>query len=128
MAFNGLGMNPGNLSRLSSAETRSISPENFTGERGQGGMSTDGPAAHRARGLGQGWKVSPFIVIPAGESFDLAHIEGQGAIQQIWMTLMNGKLRHTILRMYWDDQDIPSVETPVGDFFATGWLCFLNSI
>ena len=33
--FNGLDMNLGNLSRLSNAESRSISPENFTGEKGQ---------------------------------------------------------------------------------------------
>ena len=53
MEFPGLGLNLGNLSRLSSAKSRSISPENFTGEKGKGGMSTDGPAANMARGLGQ---------------------------------------------------------------------------
>jgi len=37
--FNGLGMHLGNLPRLSSAKTRSISPENFTGEKGKGGMA-----------------------------------------------------------------------------------------
>ncbi len=47
--FNGLGMNLGNLSRLSNAKTRSISPENFTGEKGKGGMAIDGPAAKAAR-------------------------------------------------------------------------------
>ena len=35
-AFNGLGMNLGNLARLSPAKTRSISAENPTGEKGQG--------------------------------------------------------------------------------------------
>ena len=40
--FNGLGMNPGNLSRLSPALSRSISPENFTGEPGKGGMAVEG--------------------------------------------------------------------------------------
>ena len=47
------------LSRLSNAESRSISPENPTGARGAGGQSTDGLAADSARELGQGWKVSP---------------------------------------------------------------------
>ena len=47
--FSGLGLNLGNLSRLSDAKSRSISPENFTGEKGGGGMSTDGPAPRRAR-------------------------------------------------------------------------------
>ncbi len=122
--FNGLGLNLGNLSRLSHARSRSISPENFTGEKGAGGMSTDGPAAHMARGLGQGWKVSPFIVIAAGEERTIADIEGPGAIQQIWMTLARGRWRHTILRVWWDDQEHPSIECPVGDFFACGWEKF----
>ena len=37
--FNGLDMNMGNIYRLSNAQTRSISPENFTGEKGKGGMA-----------------------------------------------------------------------------------------
>jgi hypothetical protein len=119
--FSGLGLHLGNLSRLSRAKTRSISPENFTGEKGAGGMSVDGPAANAARGLGQGWKVSPYIIVGAGETVTLADIEGSGAIQQIWMTLALGKWRHTILRAYWDDQEQPSVECPAGDFFACGW-------
>jgi len=119
--FNGLGLHLGNLSRLSHAQTRSISPENFTGEKGKGGMSTDGPAANAARGLGQGWKVSPYIIVQPGETVDLADISGAGAIQQIWMTLARGKWRHTILRAYWDNQEQPSVECPAGDFFACGW-------
>ena len=40
--FNGLDLNLGNLSRLSRARTRSISPENFSGEKGMGGMATEG--------------------------------------------------------------------------------------
>jgi len=119
--FNGLGLHLGNLARLSKAKSRSISPENFTGEKGRGGMSVDGPAANMARGLGQGWKVSPFVIIQPGETFTLADIEGSGAIQQIWMTLARGRWRHTILRAYWDGQDQPSIECPVGDFFACGW-------
>src|ERR1043165_6647835 len=116
--FNGLGMDMGNLARLSKAKTRSISPENFTGEKGKAAMSTDGEAAEAARDLGQGWKVSPYIIIQPGDTFDLANIEGSGAIQQIWMTLARAKWRHAILRFYWDDQAQPSVECPTGDFFA----------
>ncbi|MEE9170089.1 MAG: glycoside hydrolase family 172 protein [bacterium] len=119
-SFDGLGMNLGNLSRLSHAKTRSISPENFTGEKGKGGMSTDGPAANAARDLGQGWKVSPYMRIEPKTTFVLAEIEGPGAIQQIWMTPA-GNWRYSILRMYWDGEENPSVEVPVGDFFANGW-------
>jgi hypothetical protein len=120
MRFNGLGLHLGNLSQLSNAVTRSISPENFTGEKGKGGMATEGTGAGPARDLGQGWKVSPSVRIQPGETFTLADIDGQGAIQQIWMT-PTGHWRFSILRIYWDGQDEPSVECPVGDFFACGW-------
>ena len=119
-SFNGLGMNMGNLARLSDAQTRSISPENYTGEKGKAGMAEEGTGARAARDLGQGWKVSPSVVIEPGETFVLADIAGPGAIQQIWMT-PTGHWRFSILRIYWDDQETPSVECPAGDFFAMGW-------
>jgi hypothetical protein len=119
-SFNGLHMDLGNLAKLSKAKTRSISPENFTGEKGKGGMSTDGLAASAARDLGQGWKVSPYIHIQPESTFVLAEIKGPGAIQQIWMTPA-GNWRFSILRFYWDGETEPSVEVPVGDFFACGW-------
>ncbi|MDR2656674.1 MAG: DUF2961 domain-containing protein [Oscillospiraceae bacterium] len=121
MKFNGLGMNMGNLSRLSDAESRSISAENMTGEKGRGGMATtEGASWHAAEDLGQGWKTSPCVRIEAGQTFTVADIKGSGAIQQIWMT-PSGDWRFNILRVYWDDQEFPSVECPVGDFFASGW-------
>jgi hypothetical protein len=119
-AFNGMGMTLGNLSRLSRAQTRSVSPENFTGEKGKGGMATEGTGANAARELGQGWKISPSVKIKAGETFTLAEVSGEGAIQQIWMT-PSGRWRYSILRMYWDGEETPSVEVPVGDFFGMGW-------
>jgi len=119
-AFNGLGMHLGNLSRLSKAKTRSISPENFTGEKGRAAMATEGTGANAARDLGQGWKISPSIRIEPGETRVLADIEGPGAIQHIWMT-PTGNWRFSILRIYWDGSDVPSVEAPVGDFFGSGW-------
>lgn len=122
-AFNGLGLNLGNLSRLSAAQTRSISPENFNGEKGAAGMATEGTGAPHARGLGQGWKVSPSVRIKVGETFTVADIAGSGAIQQIWMT-PTGPWRFSILRIYWDDQEQPSVECPVGDFFGAPWGTF----
>jgi hypothetical protein len=130
-AFNGLGMNLGNLSRLSTAQTRSISPENFTGEKGKAGMSTDGPARGAARDLGPGWKLSPFVRVPAKSTVTLAEITGPGAIQQIWLTPAPlDKTRRDILRFYWDDETGPSVECPLGDFFACGWgrYCQISSL
>ncbi len=119
-SFDGLYMNLGNLPRLSDAKTRSISPENFTGEKGKGGMATEGTGAERARDLGQGWKISPSVKVEAKQTFTLAEITGPGAIQQIWMT-PTGNWRFSILRFYWDGEKEPSVEVPVGDFFACGW-------
>ncbi len=118
--FNGLGLHIGNLARLSNAQSRSISPENFTGEKGKAGMAIEGTGAGCARELGQGWKISPSVGIDPGQTFILADIAGPGAIQQIWMT-PTGNWRYSILRIYWDDQEQPSVECPVGDFFAMGW-------
>ncbi len=118
--FNGLHLHLGNLSRLSKAETRSISPENFTGEKGQGGMATTGTGANAARDLGRGWKISPSVVIEPKQTFTLAHINSSGAIQHIWMT-PTGNWRFSILRFYWDGEEEPSIEVPMGDFFACGW-------
>jgi len=116
----GLYSNLSNLYRVSDAKTFSISPENFTGEKGKGGMAKEGTASDAARDLGQGWKVNPFVIIGPGKTFTLAEINGQGAIQHIWMT-PTGNWRFSIIRMYWDDETEPSVEAPVGDFFAMGW-------
>ncbi|MBN2308295.1 MAG: DUF2961 domain-containing protein [Candidatus Hydrogenedentes bacterium] len=118
--FNGLNLNLGNLSRLSDAKTRSISAENFTGEKGKGGMATKGTNAHCARDLGRGWKISPSVRIEPGQTFEVADIAGPGAIQQIWMT-PTGNWRFSILRIYWDGEQEPSVEVPLGDFFCMGW-------
>ncbi|MDR2120763.1 MAG: DUF2961 domain-containing protein [Tannerella sp.] len=118
----------GNLYRLSNAKTRSVSAENFTGEKGKGGMAdpkdrdkqNTANASHAARDLGQGWKVNPYIRVDPGRTFTLAEIEGPGAIQHIWLT-PSGNWRFSILRIYWDDEKEPSVECPVGDFFCMGW-------
>jgi len=117
--FNGLGLHLGNLSRLSPAKTRSISPENPTGEKGKGGMAEPDPNGP-ARDLGVGWKCRPYVHIEPGQVFTLADIEGMGAVQSIWVT---GRIvtRDSILRIYWDGQEHPSVECPLPDFFASPW-------
>jgi hypothetical protein len=135
--FNGLETNMGNLYRLSNAQSRSISPENFTGEKGKGGMARpedkDKPnqanAFNASRDLGQGWKVNPYIRIQSGETVTIAEINGSGAIQHIWMT-PTGNWRFSIIRIYWDDETEPSVECPIADFFCMGWNEYapLNSL
>ncbi len=116
--FNGLGIGLGNLSRLSNAKTRSISAENFTGEKGRGGMATEGTGAKAARDLGQGWKISPSIVIAPHSIVTLADIQGPGAIQHIWLTPFPPTWRRLILRAYWDREVYLLIETFYGDFFV----------
>ena len=120
--FNGLGTDLGDLPRMSNAQTRSISPENFTGEKGKAGMATEGTGKNAARNLGQGWKVSPSVRIPAKSTFIMGEINGSGAIQQVWMTPAPlDKTQLYILRFYWDGETTPSVEVPMSHFFACGW-------
>ena len=115
-------MNMNDLSRIRKSKTRSISAENFTGAPGMGGRCPleDGIAKNAARDLGTGWKVNPYIRIPAKTVFTLADIEGPGVINHIWLT-PTGRWRDLIIRFYWDGSEQPSVECPVGDFFCMGW-------
>jgi hypothetical protein len=122
MNYNGLGA----LARLSNAQTRSISPENFDGTKGGGGRATDGTGAGPARELGQGWKVSPSIEIAPQATVSLADIGGPGTIQHIWLTVAPQFWRSLVLRMTWDDETTPSVEVPLGDFFCNGWCVRSN--
>jgi hypothetical protein len=128
--FNGLDMNLGNLSKLSHAKTRSISAENFKGEKGKGGKATTGTGEISARDLGLTWKVSPCITLQPGEITDIANINESGAIQHIWITVNSQEWRRIILRFYWDNEKTPSVEVPLGDFFCNGWCqpCLINSL
>lgn len=129
-SFTGLGMGLGTLSRLSSARTRSISPENRTGEKGKAAMATEGTGARAARDLGPGWKVSLSIEIAPHTVVTLADIQDSGAIQHIWLTTHPQHWRSLILRAYWDDEESPSIECPLGDFFANGWCerCNVSSL
>lgn len=126
--FNGVDTNLGNLHKLSAAQSRSVSAENFTGAKGAGGMDRlsdtvlphHALSARHARELGQGWKLNPAVKLKPGEIFTLGDIKGPGAIQHIWMTLSPSHWSKVILRIYWDGEESPSVEVPLGDFFCMG--------
>jgi hypothetical protein len=111
--------NLANLFLLSDAETRSISAENPMGERG-GGAKAVPDANHPASMLGKSWKVRPCITLETGSTTTLMDVAGPGVIQHIWITVDPKAYRETVLRIYWDDEPTPSVETPLGDFFANG--------
>ncbi len=79
--------------------------------------------------LGPSRKGSPCIPkIEAGETVTLGEIQGEGIIQHIWITVTDRTsernryvLRDLVLRMYWDEEEDPSVECPLGDFFCCGF-------
>jgi hypothetical protein len=121
MTQNGIVAGVSGLSQLADAQSRTISPENPSGAKGAAARSADGVAAAAARDLGQGWKVSPYVHIQAGSVLELADISGPGVIRQIWLTPAGCPWRLLVLRVYWDDQEQPSIECPLGDFFACGW-------
>ena len=70
--------------------------------------------------LGEGWKIRPCITLDPGTTTTLANIDGPGIIQHIWITVNPKAYRDTIIRFYWDDEDTPSIEVPLGDFFCNG--------
>ncbi|MBN2326440.1 MAG: DUF2961 domain-containing protein [Candidatus Omnitrophica bacterium] len=78
--------------------------------------------SHRVSSFDRSGGNQDWISIEPGETKVLADIQGPGAITHIWNTIDAEKYysRMLILRFYWDDQEIPSVEVPLGDFFAVG--------
>ena len=110
-------------------ESRMVSPENPTGEKGKGAMAIPNPSnpdlafSGASIHLGQGWKVRPFIKIPPHETATIMDVAGPGTIEHIWLattTDFRGNGRSTVLRFYWDQEDSPSIEVPMTDFFAIG--------
>ncbi len=63
--------------------------------------------------------------IAPGARREIFDVKGAGVITHIWVTIAPPPpelSRHdVILRMYWDDENAPSVEAPIGDFFGQGW-------
>ncbi len=107
-------------------ETFMVSPENPTGDKAGGARRTPDPSdpdlAHSAAAvpLGKGWKVRPFIRVPAGTEAVLADVEGPATISYFWITTDLLELRRLTLRVWWDDEPTPSIEAPLGDFFVLG--------
>ncbi len=64
------------------------------------------------------------IEVPAGANVELAKLDGSGVVTHIWLTLSSKdelSRKNLVIRMYWDGQEHPSVESPIGDFFGQGW-------
>jgi hypothetical protein len=61
--------------------------------------------------------------ISPGGTLTIAELEGPGAIAHIWFTIAHQARNYSrlmVLRMYWDGEEHPSVECPIGDFFGIG--------
>lgn len=115
-------------------DTARIKPRSQRGKpdrrTGQGGIA--------ASELGPSRKGSPCLRnIPVGATATLADITGPGCIRHIWITVDEKTtdadcfvLRDLVLRFYWDDEEEPSVECPLGDFFCCGFgrACLVNSM
>jgi Protein of unknown function (DUF2961) len=118
----------GNLIGNAGVRSRSINAENPTGEAGK--------AARTASALGPGRKGTAYLPLPSGETLTLADITGPGVIRHIWITVADRTdagpfvLRDLVLRAYWDGEENPSVEVPLGDFFCNGFgtRALVNSI
>lgn len=124
------------ITKLTNGKTRLFTAENVYGEKGKGGMAEltaqaqpevarlgqiwDG-ANSCARDLGVKWKVRPCISLASGEETALVDTDGPGRITHIWFTVAEKFFRDIILRIYWDNEEAPSVESPVGDFFCCGF-------
>lgn len=93
-------------------KSRSICFENPTGETGNGGKA--------ASPLGPGRKGDPARLIEPGQTVTLADIKGPGTIRHIWATMppIAKAVRGAVIRIYWEGQEHPSIEAPVGDFFG----------
>ncbi|MEZ0118512.1 glycoside hydrolase family 172 protein [Heyndrickxia faecalis] len=108
-----------NVTRFKGEQSRTISPENPTGEKGKACMFDSK--------LGPGRKGRGSISLPQGKETVIAEISGTGIIKHMWMTIRENTekgsfvLRDVILRIYWDGARTPAVETPLGDFFCNGF-------
>ena len=62
-----------------------------------------------------------WITVGPGETAELLCVSGPGCITHMYWTMIGNDpldLRRAVLRAYWDGQDTPSVEVPLGDFFG----------
>jgi hypothetical protein len=91
-------------------QTRWVSPENPTGEKGNGGKAN------------HGGKGSAFYIVQPGETKVLMDVKGAGIIQKMWMSGTIGTSREqrraVRIDMFWDGAATPAVSAPVGDFFG----------
>lgn len=84
-------------------------PHNYVAKRSSSYDRTGGNADYRQ--------------LPPGRKLVLLDAPGPGIVTHVWMTIASREryhLKKLVLRMFWDGESSPSVETPIGDFFGLG--------
>ena len=80
--------------------------------------------AHRSSSNNPDWNSNDDSKRPIpGETTVLADLTGPGVVTHIWVTIADNEYgwpRLLRLRVYYDGSPTPSVDAPVGDFFAVG--------
>jgi hypothetical protein len=92
-----------------SLDSRAVTFENPTGDRGAGGTSYGGR------------KGAPMRELAAGEKVVLADLEGPGTIRHVWMTFPPARpewMRAMVLEVFYDGAEEPSISVPCMDFFG----------
>lgn len=105
-------------------QTRMISAENPTGEKGMACLAEIDPNDENnywsRNAVEKGWKVRPFIRIAPHSKVTIADITGPAVIKQFFLTSDRQNFSELIVRMWWDHEQQPSVECPMGAFFCMG--------
>lgn len=105
-------------------KTRMISAENPTGEKGGACLAEINPEEESnywsRNAVEKGWKVRPFIRMAPHSKVTIADIAGPAVIKQFFLTSDRPNFSELIIRMWWDHEEQPSVECPMGAFFCMG--------
>ena len=93
-------------------QSRWVSPENPTGEKGKGSLTNKGA------------KGNAFFIVQPDTKQVLFDVKGAGIINRMWLsgTIPVTEMQRRAVRidMYWDGSQKPAVSAPVGDFFGIG--------
>ncbi len=101
-------------------QSRAITAENFHGDKGMGGMATEGMGKIPAGDLGKTFKISPCMLVPKQTDFVMCDIKGSGEVNHIWMTCAP-EAYSAIIEFYYDCAQVPSVSLPIAKLFAIGF-------
>lgn len=101
-------------------KSRAITAENFTGEKGRGGMATEGTGKAVSADLGRTFKISPSVIIAKKSTFTVCDVKGSGEVRHVWVTCAPVGFQGIVAEFFYDGADFPSVSIPLGKLFAIG--------